>query len=561
MSPALRRAVAGVAGAAGAVAIITIVSRIAGFGRWFAQSASLGDSATANAYASANLLPNVLFEVTVGGALAGTVVPLLALPLARRLPEQVDRIASALLTWAMLVLVPLGALVALLAEPIVALLPDSVGSDVATQRQLATYFLRIFAVQIPLYGVGVVLTGVLQAQRRFVLPALAPLASSLVVIVSYVVFGATSAGAADDPARLPGVALAWLAWGTTAGVAALSLPLLVPVLRSGVRLRPALRLPPGVARRAGRLAAAGIGALLAQQLAAVVALLLSRSGGVEGTITIFQYAQAVYLLPYAVFAVPLATVVFPRLAQHAGTPEDRAARHRVPATFQTMTAGSTRLIIVAATVGAALLVALAPAATAVFSLWGPMTGMTAAITWLAPGVVGFALLFHGSRVLYALDRSRAAVAAAASGWLVVSLASAIAVRILAPQGGDGPATLTGLAIGSTIGMTVAGAVVLLAMGRTAGAATLRGVARSGLVALLGGGAGAAAGRLMTETLLDSLTGVSGVIVTAVVGTAVCLLPALGAVLLGDRGVWQVSGWSAEPKRDDRTQSSTEGEQR
>src|SRR5699024_8911597 len=100
----LRRVLAGVAGAAGMLAAITVLSRAVGFVRWFVQSATLGDSATANAYATANMLPNVLFEVAAGGALAGAVVPLLAAPLARSLRRDVDRIASALLTWTLLVL-------------------------------------------------------------------------------------------------------------------------------------------------------------------------------------------------------------------------------------------------------------------------------------------------------------------------------------------------------------------------------------------------------------------------------------------------------------------------
>ncbi|MCP5990396.1 hypothetical protein NL344_28645, partial [Klebsiella pneumoniae] len=74
----------------------------------------------------------------------------------------------------------------------------------------------------------------------------------------------------------------------------MSLPQLVPVLRSGVRLRPALRFPPGVARRAGHLALAGIGALLAQQVSVVVVLRLANGHGVDGTFNVFQYAQAVY---------------------------------------------------------------------------------------------------------------------------------------------------------------------------------------------------------------------------------------------------------------------------
>ncbi|WP_206515507.1 murein biosynthesis integral membrane protein MurJ [Georgenia faecalis] len=530
----LTRGVGTVAGAAGMIAVITMASRAVGFGRWFAQAATLGDSATANAYASANLLPNVLFEVAAGGALAGTVVPLLAAPLARHLRGDVDRIASALLSWTLLALVPLGILVALLAGPIVSLLPNSAGSDVEVQREVATFFLRIFAVQIPLYGVGVVLSGILQAQRRFLLPALAPLASSVVVIATYLLFGVLGEGLADSPGRLPPLALETLAWGTTAGVAAMSLPLAVPVLRSGIRLRPTLHFPPGVAPRARHLAAAGIGALLAQQVSVVVVLVLARAGGVEGTITIFQYAQAVYYLPYAVLAVPVATAVFPRLAESAAE-EDRSD-------FVRMSARTTRVVVAAASAGVALLVAGAPAATALFSVRGTMEGMTTAITWLAPGVVGYALVFHVSRCLYTVDRGRAAVLATAAGWLTVAVASAVAVRVLAPDGGDGPGTLQGLAIGSSVGMVVAGVALLLALRRVTGA--LPGLGRTVVVAGAGAVVGAVAGRWVTEAMLGAVAPqLLGAVVAACLGCLVGGGVVLAACALGDRSVLRVRQWT------------------
>ena len=39
--------------------------------------------------------------------------------------------------------------------------------------------LRVFAPQLPLYGLGIVLTGVLQAHHRFAWPVIAPLLSSV----------------------------------------------------------------------------------------------------------------------------------------------------------------------------------------------------------------------------------------------------------------------------------------------------------------------------------------------------------------------------------------------
>ncbi|MCL3861972.1 virulence factor MviN, partial [Actinotalea sp. K2] len=67
MSPRARRALTGLAGAAALIAGITVLSRLLGFGRWLAQSAAVGQSPTGTAYATANLLPNVLFEVVAGG--------------------------------------------------------------------------------------------------------------------------------------------------------------------------------------------------------------------------------------------------------------------------------------------------------------------------------------------------------------------------------------------------------------------------------------------------------------------------------------------------------------
>lgn len=149
-------------------------------------------------------------------------------------------------------LVPAGVVLALLADPVAGALTGSVGC--AGQRELVARMLWWFAPQIPLYGIGVVAAGALQARRRFTGPALAPLLSSLVVIAAYLTYGALTRPAEPSPAS---GALVALAGGTTLGVVALSLPLLVPLVRDGVRLRPTLQLPAGEAARARALAGPG----------------------------------------------------------------------------------------------------------------------------------------------------------------------------------------------------------------------------------------------------------------------------------------------------------------
>ncbi len=534
-----RRLTGTVLGAASMIAALTVASRIVGFGRWLAQNYAVGDTAIGDAYATANTLPNVLYEVAAGGALAGAVVPLLAGAFAAHLRKDVDRISSALLTWALAILVPLAAALALLAGPIVEALPSSPGLDAeaqAAQVAAGQYFLVVFAPQIVLYGIGVVLTGVLQAQQKFFFPAFAPLLSSIVVITAYLVFAATAQDLQSDPAALPAEALRWLAWGTTAGVAAMSLPLFIPVLRSGVRLRLTFQFPTGVGVRARNLAGAGLGALFAQQLAVLVTLALAKGSGPLGTYNVFQYSQAVYFLPYAVLAVPLATAVFPRLSARAS-----ASDH---AGYARMSAWSTSAVLVVAVLGAAALVAVAPAVQVVFTTFGrgEVQGMTEALTWMAPGIVGLALIFHVSRALYAVDRGKAAVAATAAGWLAVAVASFVAVELLVPPGGDGPAALTALSIGNTVGMTIAGAGLLWALARACG--SLPGLTRSAAVATAGGLVGALLGRWCAITVLDlGGGGADAAVMAGLLGAAVAVGAVGGAMAVGDRGV--VRGWRGE----------------
>lgn len=522
-SPSAGALVAGLAGAAALIALVNVASRLVGFGRWLVMLNQVGADSVANSYTSANTLPNILFEVVAGGALAGAVVPLVAAPLVRSLRAEVDRTASALLGWALVVLVPVAAVVAVAARPIVAL--TMVGrSD--PEVDLAATLLTMFAAQIPLYGVGVVLTGVLQAQRRFLASAVAPLLNSLVVIGVFFAFGAQVPGPKGDPAALSQGVVALLGWGTTAGVAVMSLSLLWPVHRSGVRLRPTLRFPDGVAARARALAVAGLGALVAQQVSVLASLMSASEHGGEGTFAVFLTTQAVYFLPYAVLAFPIATASLPRLAERAAT-GDRPG-------FASLTARTTRTLLLVSGLGAGALVAVAPAVEDVLRevATGDVTGVAVGLTWMAPGLVGFALILHLSRALYSLQRGRAAGAATAAGWLVVAAVAVLAVPLLTDGGRDQVETLRGLGLATTVGMTVAGVGLLVCIARAAGNDAVAGLGRSGAVVAAGSVLGAIGGRIVTD--LTTGGGVVAALGSGVLGAVACGVVLLALAWLADR---------------------------
>ncbi len=520
MSPA-RRLGAGIAAGAGVIAVITLVSRVAGFGRWLVYSDSVGAQCVGYAYSVANQLPNVLFEVVAGGALAGAVVPLLAGPLARSERFEADRITSALLTWTLVVLVPLALLLALLAEPLTGLLVN--GERCEGAEQLAAQMLVVFAPQVVLYGLGIVLVGVLQAHHRFAWPAVGPLLSTVVVIGAYLAFAATVGSYADDPAGLPDAPRAWLAWGTTAGVAAMTLPLLAPVLGTGTRLRPTLRFPPGVARRASVLAGAGVVTLLAQQASVLAVVKLSEEGPTS-TLNVFQYTQAVYLLPYAVLVVPLATSAFPRLAASAATGDDQA--------FAATSARTTRAVVLAAAAGTALLVAVSEPISRFFGFLdsGDVSAMGPAVVAMAPGLVGFALIAHVGRALYALERGRLAATATATGWAAVVVAMTVLASLVEQR-----AQVVALAAGSSIGMVVAGVALLVALRRVSGPAALTGLARTtagtGTASVLAAAAGWWVGTVCVTAWGDGLL---GVVLAGVAAAVVALVVLAVGVAVLDR---------------------------
>ena len=514
-----RQLVRGVAGAAALIAVLTLLSRLAGFGRTLVFTNTVRADSTGDTYLAANTVPNIVFEVVAGGALAALVVPMLAGGIAAGDREQVRATASALLGWTLLVLTPLAVLVALLAQPIARLL---LGGGQEAEVELAARFLLVFAPQVVLYGIGIVLTGVLQAHRRFAAPALAPLLSSLVVAGAYLVFAAI--GGSRRAADLSTPAELVLGVGTTLGVVALSLGLLVPVRRLRLGLRPSLRFPVGAAPRVRRLALAGVLTLAGQQALAAVAIRLANDGAPDGTQVVYTAALTVFLVPWAALAVPLATSAYPGLAERAEAGDEAGyTRALAPALV---------LTVAASAVAAALLVATAGPVARVFLGRDPAATVSAlrdTVVAFAPGLLGYGLVALLTRALYARGLWRAPTACVLGGWLLAVAADVVLAAVLPA---DDRALALGL--GHTLGVTVAGAGLLAVTARAAGRGALEGLARAGTAAVLAGVAGGAAGLLVARLLGAAPDPPAGVLTAlgsgALVGGTVLLVAA--AVMMG-----------------------------
>src|SRR5260370_13574545 len=120
--PASRLGV-GIARGAVVVAGLTILSRILGLVRTLVFSQTVGASCLGTAYVTANQVPDLLYQLVLGGALASAMVPVLARSAERAAHDpaakaRVGQTTSALLTWTVVIVVPLVLVIVAVAGPV-----------------------------------------------------------------------------------------------------------------------------------------------------------------------------------------------------------------------------------------------------------------------------------------------------------------------------------------------------------------------------------------------------------------------------------------------------------
>ncbi|WDZ88101.1 murein biosynthesis integral membrane protein MurJ [Micromonospora cathayae] len=508
-----------VAGAAALIAVLTVAARLAGFARTAVFTWAVGPTDLGSVYFVANTVPNIIFEIVAGGALASLVVPLLAGAVAAGDRPAVAATTGALLTWTLTLLVPLAVLVALASGPLIGLIGEGLTD---AQQHTGERMLWVFAPQLPLYGVGIVLTGVLQAHRRFAWPVLAPLLSSLTVITVYLTF----LGLAGRRPDIGDVDLAdelVLSGGTTLGVVVLSLSLLIPVRRLGLRPRPGYAFGPEARARVGGLAVAGVVTVTAQQLALLV-ILNQISFGPTFAPAVYNLAQTVYLLPWAVLAVPLAVAAYPTLVAAASGGDADGYRSTL--------APAVRGVLLFSSLGAAALVGTAGPVAAFFLPPSSAGPAAAAIVGFAPGLIGYGLFAVLSRALYARGDTRPATVAITVGWLAVPVA-ALPLGALLPVDDR----VLAVALANSAGMLLLGALLLVAVRRAAGPAALAGSVRAGTAGVVAGSVAALAGAQVARALAgagDGTPTTAGTLLAGMLSGVVVGVVFLAVAYPGDR---------------------------
>jgi putative peptidoglycan lipid II flippase len=307
--------------ASGIMALGTILSRITGFIRGILIVAVLGTTLLADTYNVANTMPNILYNLLVGGALTAIFIPQLVRSFDHE--DGGDGFASRLITTISLILLVLVVIGVYCAPALVRLYaPEFFTPGFETEKDIAIAFTRYCLPQIFFLGLFTMLGQVANARGSFGPLMWAPIANNIVGIALFGGFLLLSTGLTAESITATQIQI--LGWGTTLSVVVQALVLVPVIKRLGIKLRPQWGLA-GLGKSFG-LAGWTLLYVLISQLGYLVTVNVATSAAVRSAqegiargvgYTPYTYAYFVMLLPYSIVTISIITAILPHLSRLA----------------------------------------------------------------------------------------------------------------------------------------------------------------------------------------------------------------------------------------------------
>ena len=305
-SPSDAGSEAAVGRSAAMMSVLVIISRITGFARTWAQALALGVTVISSCYTVANNLPNMLYELVMGGMLATAFLPVYLSVKQRAGREGANRYTSNLLSIVMLFMGILTVVGIVFAGQVV--WTQSFGATSDFDFDLATYFFRFFAIEVILYALSSVISGVLNAERDYLWSNAAPIFNNIVCTSSFFLYIAFAESN-------PSLAILCLALGNPLGVAIQVLMQLPSLRKHGISLKPRIDFRDPALRETLSI---GIPSLVVT-ICSFITVSVQNSSALSVTVSgssIAYYTRIWYTLPYSIFAIPITTAMFTELSNY-----------------------------------------------------------------------------------------------------------------------------------------------------------------------------------------------------------------------------------------------------
>ncbi len=386
----------GLARAASVIAVGTIASRALGLVRDVLIAALFGATSVKSAFVIAYSLPFFIQRLFLGGTLSIVFIPAITQVLMRGDEEETRRVVSS--TFALVLLIGLAMVASgVLAAPV--LVPVAAPGYLRTNPQVlvtAVGLTRVMFVSMVFLALSGFATGYLNAHRQFTVPAVAPLVFNVVIIAGVL--------ALSRRIGIFGVAASFLL-----GWAAQLLVQLPAARRAGLRLSPRIDLAHPAIREMGRLAVPAMLGLAVIEINSNVdrffASFLPAQPGVD-YVAVLDYAFQLVQAPVSIFAVSLATALFPTMARHEAGSGPEALR-------ETTALGLRGVLFTMTPIMAAMLAMSHLIVRVVFQRGAFAPAATSAVAWglvgFAVGTVPYAAYYIVTRTYYALHDTRTPV--------------------------------------------------------------------------------------------------------------------------------------------------------
>jgi putative peptidoglycan lipid II flippase len=468
----------------GTMALGTIASRVTGFVRNAILIYAIGTQFLGDAYNLANTLPNIVYNLALGGILTSVVVPLLV-NAAKRDSDRGEAYDQRIFTLGVLALGGITLVATLAASPITAVYATGIGNSAA--YHLTELFAYFFIPQIFFYGITSLAGAILNARGSFAAPMWTPVINNLVVIVVGIAFMAV-AGLNKTPQNITGSEVWLLGLGTTLGIVLQTAALVPSLRRVGFRWRPRRDFRRFEVAEIGRMSGWMFGYVMTTQVAFLFTTRVSNIAGARAGqhapgagFAAYSNAYTLFQLPYAIVGISVITALLPRMSAHAAERKYRL----VASDFSTATRLAAVIVVPAALI---LAVLGTPLAEGVFG-YGRESVASARSLGEIFAVFSLGLLPYMTfqlllRVFYAMHDSRTPALIGCVTMVLNIATNLIALAVLPPQhvvAGLG----AGFGVSNLVGTLVAWQVLRRRLGGLDGREIGRGLVRMHAAAIPG----------------------------------------------------------------------------
>lgn len=366
-----------------------LLSKVLGFVREIFIARAFGTSAELDAFRAANTFSDLLDSVIAGTTIAAVFIPVFSTYLVQGAEGRREgwRFASAVLNAMSLSLAGLAGIGILLAPQLIEyVIAPGFGP---AQRDLAANLMRVVLFSAMVFGVSGTVTGILHAQNRFILPALAPPIHNVAIIISLFTL-------------VPRFGIMGLAYGVVVG-SLLHLGIQIPgLVRSGMRYFPTLGVRQKSMRHLLDLLGPRVITTNVIQITRLIMINLASYLG-EGSISALGYAYSLWQFPETMIGTAIGLAVFPRLAR-------QAARSDLPEFNRIYRTALVTILALAIPSALFLIVFATPLVTILFqrgAFGSESTALVARVLqFYALAIIGESILEVTARVFYAQHDSR-----------------------------------------------------------------------------------------------------------------------------------------------------------